>query len=129
MFGSDLDPKAVATAQANAAKAGFTSIEYRVGDALDLVPPEVTLIISNPPMGRRVGEGSETHDLVERFVVRAARILAPGGKIVWLTPNAVRTRNAAERMGLTVELERPVDLGGFDVTLQVITKSALALRR
>jgi precorrin-6B methylase 2 len=129
MFGSDLDPKAVATAQANAAKAGFTSIEFRVGDALDLVPPEVTLVISNPPMGRRVGEGSETHDLAERFVVRASRILAPGGKIVWLSPNAVRTRNAAERMGLTVELERPVDLGGFDVTLQVIVKSALALRR
>jgi precorrin-6B methylase 2 len=129
MFGSDLDPKAVATAQANAAKAGFTSIEFRVGDALDLVPPEVTLVISNPPMGRRVGEGSETHDLAERFIVRASRILAPGGKIVWLSPNAVRTRNAAERMGLTVELERPVDLGGFDVTLQVITKSSLALRR
>jgi precorrin-6B methylase 2 len=129
MFGSDLDPRAVATAQANAAKAGFTSIEFRVGDALDLVPPEVTLIVSNPPMGRRVGEGSETHELAERFIVRAARILAPGGKIVWLSPNAVRTRNAAERMGLTVELERPVDLGGFDVTLQVIVKSALALRR
>jgi precorrin-6B methylase 2 len=129
MFGSDLDPKAVAAAKANAAKAGFTSIEFRVGDALDLVPPEVSLIISNPPMGRRVGEGAETHDLVERFIVRAARILSPGGKIVWLTPNAVRTRNAAERMGLTVELERPVDLGGFDVTLQVIAKSALALRR
>jgi 23S rRNA G2445 N2-methylase RlmL len=128
-FGSDVDPKAVATAQANAAKAGFTSIEFRVGDALDLVPPEVTLIVSNPPMGRRVGEGSETHVLAERFVVRAARILSPGGKIVWLSPNAVRTRNAAERMGLTVEVERPVDLGGFDVTLQVIVKSALALRR
>ena len=72
---------------------------------------------------------SELGRLAERFIVRAARILAPGGKIVWLSPNAVRTRNAAERMGLTVELERPVDLGGFDVTLQVIVKSALALRR
>ena len=129
MFGSDIDPKAVASAQANAAKAGFTKIEFRVGDALDLVPPEVSLIISNPPMGRRVGEGSETHDLAERFMVRASRILVPGGRMVWLSPNALRTRNAAERMGLTVEIERPVDLGGFDVTLQVIAKSALTMRR
>ncbi len=129
IFGSDIDPKAIAMAKANAAKAGFTAMEFRVGDALDLVPPEVTLIISNPPMGRRVGEGAETHDLAERFMVRAARILAPGGRMVWLSPNAVRTRNAAERMGLTVEIERPVDLGGIDVTLQVIAKSELTLQR
>ena len=129
LFGSDLDPKAIATARANAAKAGLSGLELRVGDALDLVPPEVTLIVSNPPMGRRVGEGTETHDLAERFVVRAARILAPGGRLVWLSPNATRTRLAAERMGLAVELERPVDLGGFDVTLQVLAKSGLTIAR
>ncbi len=55
-FGSDLDPAAVALANANARKAGVDGLcRAAVGDVKDFTPPEGRcVVITNPPYGERL---------------------------------------------------------------------------
>ena len=121
LIASDLDAAALAVAGQNLAAAGAQA-ELIVGDALTLAPAGVTLILTNPPLGRRVHRAADLAPLLERFVLRAATLLAPGGRLVWLSPAGERTAAAADRAGLHVALRRPVDLGGFTVELQRFEK-------
>jgi hypothetical protein len=41
-----------------------------------------------------------------------ARTLAPGGRMVWVSPFADATAHFAEQRRLAVRLRKPVDLGG-----------------
>ena len=52
LFGSDVDPRALEVARANLAGAGIEA-RLELQDALEPAPEGVTLIITNPPMGRR----------------------------------------------------------------------------
>lgn len=117
LVGTDIDPKAVAAARANAARAGVTA-EVTVADACEAKPEGVTSIVTNPPMGRRVHRGTHAA-LLERFVVHAARILRPGGTLVWLVPDPRQIRAVAERHGFRVERAFSVDMGGFSAELAV----------
>ena len=59
---------------------------------------ESPLIVTNPPMGRRVQRG--THgELLERFVDHAARVLVPGGVLVWAAPDPASCRRAQRKPG------------------------------
>jgi tRNA G10 N-methylase Trm11 len=78
----------------------------------------VTLIVTNPPMGRRSLRTTGTADLLDRFVAHAATVLVPGGRLVWIAPWPARARGAGERAGLTLEQARAVDMGGFDAEIQ-----------
>jgi tRNA G10 N-methylase Trm11 len=90
-----------------------------VGDALTVAPPRgLSLILTNPPMGRRVLRHQDVAALLERFVARAAAVLPPGGRLVWISPAPERTHAAAARAGLGVDLRRTVDMGGFDAEIQ-----------
>ena len=118
LHGSDVEPRALPVARANLDAAGLPSATLEEGDALALHPPGVTLVITNPPMGRRASRAPGLADALDRFVAHVAQVLSPGGRLVWVTPWAARARAAAERSGLALEWARGIDMGGFDAEMQ-----------
>jgi len=123
LFGSDVDPAALAIARENLDAAGVAATLDRA-DALAHAPRGVTLVITNPPMGRRSSRTAGLADMLDRFVAHAASVLAPGGRLVWIAPFPVRSRAAATRAGLTLEWARVIDMGGFEAEMQRFVRSA-----
>ena len=118
LHGSDLDPRALEAARENAARAQVQGIVLTQGDARQKRVPGVSLIITNPPMGRRVARDGNLGSLLEAFVQHAANSLRTGGRLVWLSPLPDRTAAAARRAGLKVTRHELVDMGGFSAELQ-----------
>jgi tRNA G10 N-methylase Trm11 len=83
----------------------------------------VTLVITNPPMGRRAVRAAGLAELLDRFVGHAAATLVPGGRLVWLAPWPARARRAAQAAGLRLDRASVVDMGGFDAELQRWTRT------
>src|SRR6185312_7735419 len=79
LSGSDLDPAALAVARANLLAAGVPEPSLFEGDATRATPPgpAPTLIVTNPPLGRRVQRTALLAPMLERFLAHAARVLAP----------------------------------------------------
>lgn len=124
LVGSDLDRAALARARENLAAAGARA-ELHQRDAGAGMPGSggaPTLIVTNPPMGRRVHRAGDLAGMLERFVEVAAGALAPGGRLVWISPFPARTREAARRSGLRPEVFQRVDMGGFDAEIQAFRK-------
>lgn len=129
LFGTDIHPSAVEAARANMKRAGLEDMAtIEEGDAVTASPEGVTLIVTNPPMGRRVQRGTHA-ELLERFVSHAARVLVPGGALVWLVPEPRRIRERASSAGLDLERAFTVDMGGFSAELAVYVKRAEKKRR
>lgn len=125
IIGSDRDPAALDAARANLASAGVPDERLRLlaGDATTLSPPlQPTLVVSNPPLGRRVERSSTLAATLDRFVEHAAGLLAPRGRLVWISPFPDRTLAVARRCQLTSTLVQAVDLGGFTASLQAFVK-------
>jgi len=114
LVGSDLDPRALDAARANLAAAGVDA-ELVAADARVYAPPGVTLVITNPPLGRRLR--GDAPALLEAFAAHAAAALAPGGRLVWISPVPRRTEAVLGR-ALRLASRRAVDLGGFDAALE-----------
>ncbi len=121
LWGCDIDPGALAAARANLDAAGLAG-QLVQRSALEFAPAGVSLIVSNPPMGRRVARDGSLAELLGGFVRHAARVLRPGGRLVWLSPLAEHTARAAGAAGLVVEDGPEVDLGGFGARLQICRK-------
>ncbi|WP_394823698.1 HEAT repeat domain-containing protein [Pendulispora albinea] len=129
LFGTDLASKALEAARANLDSARV-SATLSLADATRFAPPKpVTLIVTNPPMGLRVARTKELGTMLEQFLEHAAEVLAPGGRLTWLTPFPDRTRRAIRALPLDVQLAREVDMGGFWATLEVLQKQKPASRR
>ncbi|HSJ99669.1 MAG TPA: methyltransferase [Kofleriaceae bacterium] len=109
LHGSDLDEAALAAARANLAAAGVTAALARA-DARTHAPGEVDLILTNPPLGSRVQ--LDAAGLLAAALPHLAGQLAPGGRLVWITPAPRRTSPVAERCGLRRTRALAVDLGG-----------------
>jgi 23S rRNA G2445 N2-methylase RlmL len=124
LWGTDLDPRALAAARQNLEAAGIAGAQLVEGDALTFDAAAPSLIISNPPMGRRVARDGSVGDLLERFVAHAATVLRPGGRLVWLSPLGKRTERRARELGFAVTSGPDVDLGGFTATLQRFTRAS-----
>jgi len=124
LMGSDLDAGALAIAKANLEAAGARAVTLIQGDSTRLNPPgpAPTLIVTNPPLGRRVQRGAGLGPMLDRFLEHAANVLAPGGRMVWISPFPERTRGVAEAHGLTLARSQEVDMGGFPGELQVFRK-------
>ena len=125
LLGSDRDPAAVAAASENLAAAGVPEDRRGLvtGDALSLSPPaRPTLILTNPPLGRRVERTRLLPSLLDDFIERAARLLPPRGRLVWISPFPARSLEVAQRCGLTPFLAQRVDLGGFTAGLQAFRR-------
>jgi hypothetical protein len=123
LIGSDTDPAAVEAARVNLQAAKVQRSGLTVSDARLFEPAaRVTRIITNPPMGRRVLEHRELGPLYDAFLVHASRILAPSGRLAWISPLPGRTADAARRAGLSVTFRGAVDMGGFTAEMQVFKK-------
>jgi hypothetical protein len=121
LIGTDTDPRAISAARANLDAAGVLA-RIEQADALATKPEGVTLILTNPPMGRRASRHSGIVESLDRFVTHAAEVLVPGGRLVWVAPWPSRARAIAERCGLTIEWAADIDMGGFDAQLQRFRK-------
>ncbi len=124
-WGSDLDPAAIEVAKVNAGKALPAEVaglfKWLVGDFRSVAAPElVDVILTNPPLGRRVAAG-EALAMADELIYVSAKRLRPGtGRLVWVAPDAGRAALAAARVGLKVARTMRVDLGGFDGEVQVV---------
>jgi 23S rRNA G2445 N2-methylase RlmL len=122
LVGSDLDVHALAVARKNLTAAGVHA-DLRVADALGDAPRGVTLIVTNPPMGRRASRIAGLSEMLDRFVTNAATALGRAGRLVWIAPSPQRSREVAARSGLNLDWARGVDMGGFDAEMQRWVKS------
>lgn len=122
LHGTDLSQEAIEHARANLQAAGITGARLEVRDSLTVKGFKPTLVISNPPMGRRVARG-ELKPLIQAFVEHVAKELAPGGRLVWLSPLPDATALQLNQVGLAVSFRQRVDMGGFDAEFQVATKT------
>jgi hypothetical protein len=117
VIGSDLDVRALAAARANLEAAGLgASSALLRGDARRAPVRGVDLVITNPPLGRRL-RGDPAALLVAALPGLVAA-LVPGGRLVWVTPAAARTDAAARAAGLALAHRRDVDLGGFTAAIE-----------
>ncbi len=121
LLGTDIEPAAIEAARENLARAGITDATLVLSDALTHEPRGVTTIVTNPPMGRRVQRGTHA-DLLERFVDHAAKVLVPGGALIWAAPDPRKLHARAERAGLVLDRAFTVDMGGFPAELSVHRK-------
>lgn len=122
IVGTDRDPKAIEVARRNLAAARVRGAELRVANATEHLVPGVTLILTNPPMGRRVDRG-DVGPLLDRFLDHAAASLEPGGRLVWVSPLPRRTSARARRAGLVLTSSRDIDMGGFTAQIQAFRKA------
>ena len=122
LYGCDIDDAALEAGRTNLAaasvKATLTCMDARAFRA----PVKPTLIISNPPMGRRVADIDSLRDVFAKVIARAAEWLPPGGRMVWLSPVPEETEALARQHGLHVTGRRDVDMGGFSAEMQRIER-------
>ena len=124
LWGTDIDPRALVAARANLSAAGVPDVQLLEASALEFAPPGVSLILSNPPMGRRVARDGSIGGLLEAFVQHAAHSLRPSGRLVWLSPLEHQTARAGKAHGLLVVAGPSVDMGGFSARVQLMTRPA-----
>lgn len=125
LVGTDLSESAVAMTKANFAaaklagvKGAFYTSDFRNFDAIpELARGRVSLIISNPPLGRRV-RVPNLHGLFEDLFKVAAEVLRPGGRLIFVNPVRVEPKDKSLRRTYRQE----VDLGGYDCKMEMYIK-------
>jgi len=126
LIASDIDGKAIEIAQANIEKAACAvetvsvqKSDFRKHRDIEGVGSQaVSLIITNPPLGRRV-RVADMQGLYEEIFKVASINLSPGGRLVILNPLKLENPNPF----LTLESRHIVDVGGFDVRLEKWVKA------
>ena len=127
LIATDIDAKATAVAQQNLERAGCSAdavtvqtCDFRKHRSLNAVRPQgVNLIITNPPLGRRV-RVADIQGLFEEIFKLASVYLAPGGRLVILNPLKFESPDPLFKL----ESRHVVDAGGFDVRLEKWVKFA-----
>lgn len=124
VYGTDRSPDAIAIAKNNFAAARtesipatFTCCDFRSFASSEAGQRGATLIITNPPMGKRVHVDS-VRKLIEDLFSTAAKVLRPGGRLVFANPLRVKVPHPSLRL-LSSQV---VDLGGFNCRLQKYVK-------
>jgi 23S rRNA G2445 N2-methylase RlmL len=125
IYGTDLSADALDIARGNvtAAKlqsvqATFTRCDFRdYHQVKGLGPGTVNLVITNPPMGRRVPI-PDLRGLIEDLLSVAATVLKPGGKLIFANPVRIESTPGSLRL----QSRRTVDFGGFKSRLEEYLK-------
>jgi 23S rRNA G2445 N2-methylase RlmL len=125
MLGTDIDPRALEAARTNMHHAHIDrGISLVCADALEAPePPGLTTVLTNPPLGRRIR--GEHAPLLSQVIQKIGRALAPGGRLVWVSPSR-GLDEVAEAAGLALERSLDVDLGGFSGRIEVRRKAGRA---
>lgn len=126
IYASDLDEKATNVARLNFAAAGLPneSLAIHCCDFRDyrevtkIAPRSLSLIMSNPPLGRRV-RVQDLRGLISDFYRIAADTLRPGGRLVFINPLKLDSPASS----LKLQERHVVDLGGFDCRVEKWIKS------
>ena len=118
LFGRDVSQNALVAARENLDAAGVRDAELRIVNATSSAPPAISLVITNPPMGRRVGHGTDLRHTLSEFLALVCTALMRGGRLVWISPFPDLTRERIEHFGLTIDFDQPVDMGGFTARIQ-----------
>ena len=125
VYGTDLDPRAIGVARANfdgakimgmgtSTTSTFTECDFRKAP---IAPGSISLIITNPPLGRRV-RIKDMQGLFADLYAAASRALRIGGRLVFVNP----LRTEPTDPTLQREYQRTVDLGGFNCRLEMYRK-------
>ncbi|MEZ5966340.1 MAG: methyltransferase [Planctomycetota bacterium] len=125
VHGCDVDARALDVARANfaaarrhgapaAVVADFVQLDFRAYARRYLRPGSVSLILTNPPMGRRV-HTPDVRRLIDDLLTVASEVLRPGGRLV--LPNPLAPPRAPR--GLRLRASQVVDFGGFDCRLEL----------
>ncbi len=125
VIGTDLSPEAIAIAKANFAAAKLEGVqgEFLAADFRDfekikaLGPNSVTLVITNPPMGRRI-RIKDMQGLFREFFDAATKALKPGGRLILANPLKQEPRSPSMKN----EYREIIDLSGFNCRLEVYVK-------
>ena len=128
VFGTDLSAEAIGISQRNfaAAKVKSTVAQFAQADFHDfanvrgLGPNTATLILTNPPMGRRI-QLNDLRGLITDLFSIAATVLRPGGRLAFANP--LRIENIP--CSLHLEYSQVVDMNGFDCRLELYRKAAV----
>ncbi len=117
-IGTDRDEKALTGASINLKAAGVENFILEKADALSYQPKELcTLIITNPPMGRRVPV-KDIQTLLIKFVQRLDEVLSSNGRFVWMSPFPLVLDKELSKMNFRKTYASKVDMGGFSAELQ-----------
>lgn len=125
VFGTDRSEEAIAIAAENLAAAPLPPVRTRFAccDFRDSATVEglgantVSLLLTNPPLGRRVPI-PDLRGLIEDLFAVAADVLLPGGRLVFVNPLPVEPKGRA----LKLQFRQKVDLGGFYCRLEKYVK-------
>ncbi len=121
VLGTDTDPAAIEISRTNFAAANLPAVrsEFTCCDFRDaaIAPGSVSLIITNPPLGRRV-RVKDMQGLFADLYAAAARALRPGGRLILANPLRTGPREESLRM----EYHQTIDLGGFNCQLEMYRK-------
>jgi SAM-dependent methyltransferase len=125
VHGTDLSAEAIAAAQNNFAAANLPSVQaqFTRSDFRDFAAikglgrDSVTLVVTNPPMGKRVPIGN-LGGLIKDLFFAAATVLQPGGRLVFANPMHLENPHRS----LKLQFRQVVDLGGFDCRLEMYRK-------
>jgi tRNA G10 N-methylase Trm11 len=128
IYGTDINPDAVAISRANFAAANLKVVQIRLAcfDFRDyakvegLGPKSVTLIITNPPMGRRIRVLNMRALFGDLFAIAAA-VLKPGGRLIFVNPLHIKPLAPS----LKLKYRKVIDLGGFNCRLEMYLKLAV----
>ena len=83
-----------------------------------ITPGSISLIITNPPLGRRV-RVKDLQGLIADLFKVAATALKPGGRLVFANPLRLTPLDPSLKM----EFRQPIDMGGFDCRLEMYRKT------
>jgi tRNA G10 N-methylase Trm11 len=121
VLGTDRSSQALEAARANFHAAGLDHISstFLCSDFRDAenLQNAFSLVMSNPPMGRRVPI-PDLAELIADFFVSASHALKPGGRLVFVNPLTVSPRTKS----LELASRQKIDMGGFHAHLEKYIK-------
>lgn len=123
--GGDLNEEAIQTAAENLS--GRKNVDLQIWNAasLPLLDRSASIIVSNLPFGRRVGDHEGNVALYPQFMKEVNRVLDSDGRFVLLTQEVKLLHHAlvSYKNEFMMELDQPVEMGGLTPHIIVLKKN------